>query len=101
LNERKFQLEWDKVKAAANVYKHGVSFELAATVFRDPRLLSVADLMHSETEERWASIGTASNGSILCIVYLWSESEPVVIKIRIISARKATLAEAKHYNEGL
>jgi len=61
----------------------------------------VADLKHSEAEERWLSIGMASNGSILCIVYLWSESEPVMTKIRLISARRATPAEAMHYEEGL
>lgn len=101
MNERQFQFEWDEIKAADNVYKHGISFELAATIFYDPRLLTVADLAHSETEERWLSIGMASNGSILCIVYLWSESEPVVTKVRLISARKATPAEAKYYQEGL
>jgi hypothetical protein len=52
LNDRQFQFEWDEIKAAANVRKHGVSFELAATVFSDPRLLTVADLEHSEIEER-------------------------------------------------
>jgi uncharacterized protein len=101
LDERQFQFEWDEIKAATNVYRHGVSFELAATIFHDPRLLTVADLEHSETDERWLSLGMASNGSILCIVYLWSESEPVTTKIRLISARKATSAEAVYYEEGL
>lgn len=101
MDERQFQFEWDEIKAAANVYKHGISFELAATVFYDPLLVTVADLVHSETEERWVSIGIAANASILCIVYLWSESEPLVTKVRLISARKATPAEAKQYEEGL
>jgi hypothetical protein len=29
------QFEWDPAKAADNLAKHGVSFEEAATVFRD------------------------------------------------------------------
>jgi hypothetical protein len=33
--------------------EHGVSFELAASVFRDPRALSVFDIDHSEDEGRW------------------------------------------------
>src|SRR5271165_3723549 len=74
---------------------------LAATIFHDPRLLTVADLEHSETEERWLSIGMASNGSILCIVYVWTETEPVMTKIRLISARRATPAEIIHYQERL
>jgi hypothetical protein len=65
LTERQFQFEWDEIKAAANARKHGVTFDLASTVFRDPQLLTTADLEHSETEERWFSIGWASNGTIL------------------------------------
>ena len=68
MNERQFQFEWNEIKAAANLRKHGVSFELASTVFNDPRLLTVADLEHGETEERWFSIGWASSGAILSIV---------------------------------
>jgi hypothetical protein len=57
LHGGQFQLEWDEVKAATNERKHGVSLDLARTVFNDPLLLTVADLEHSETEERWFSIG--------------------------------------------
>jgi uncharacterized protein len=70
LNDQQFQFEWDEIKAAANLRKHGVSFDLASTVLHDPRLLTFADLEHSETEERWFSIGWASNGKMLSIVYL-------------------------------
>ena len=101
MNGPMFQFEWDEVKANASVRKHGVSFELARTVFNDPRLLTVADLEHSEDEERWFSIGYAANGSILSVVYLWSEADPAVTKIRLISARIATQTEILHYREGL
>ena len=101
LDERQFQFEWDEIKAAANLRKHGVSFELAFTVFNDPRLLTVADLEHSETEERWFSIGWASNGTMLCVSYLWSESDPATTKIRFISAREATKTEIRQYQESL
>src|SRR5260370_22160262 len=52
VNERPFQFEWDEAKADANVRKHGVTFELASTIFFDPNLLMVADVEHSEAEER-------------------------------------------------
>ena len=100
MNERQFQFEWDEIKAADNVRKHGVSFELACTVFHDPRLLTTADLQHSEIEERWFSIRSARNGAILSVVYLWSESDPALMKIRLISARKATQKESRHYQDG-
>ena len=97
MDERKYQFEWDEDKAAGNVLKHGISFELASTIFADPGLLTVADLEHSAIEERWFSIGLASDGKILSIVYLWSESEPPVTKVRLISARRATSTEISHY----
>ena len=101
MNGRPFQFEWDEVKADANVRKHGVSFEVACTVFNDPRLLTVADLEHSEIEERWFSIGWARNGAMLSVVYLWSDADPGPAKIRLISARTATQTEIRHYQEGL
>jgi len=67
--DRPFQFEWDEAKAESNARKHGVTFELAATVFHDPRLLTVADVEHSDIEERWFSVGDASNGSVLSVVY--------------------------------
>jgi uncharacterized DUF497 family protein len=35
--------EWDPVKAAANVKKHRVTFEEAASVFLDPAALTFSD----------------------------------------------------------
>ena len=101
MGARSFQFEWDEVKADANARKHGVTFEMASTVFHDPQLLTVPDLEHSETEERWFSVGCASNGAILSVVYLWSDADPVATKIRLISARRATPTESRHYQKGL
>jgi len=75
LNEREIQFKWNDVKATQNLRKHGVSFDLARTVFADRHILTVADLEHSEAEERWLSIGSASNGAVLSVVYLWRENE--------------------------
>ena len=58
-------------------------------------------LEHSETEERWFSIGCAGNGAMLSVVYLWSDADPEPTKIRLISARTATQTEIRHYQEGL
>lgn len=101
MNDRQFQFEWDEIKAAANTRKHAVTFELASTVFYDPGLLTVADFEHSEIEDRWFSIGGASNGKLLTIVYLWAESDPAVTKIRLISAREATQSETRYDGERL
>lgn len=76
MNEKLFQFEWDENKAASNFRKHHVSFEPASSVFRDPNILTAADLQHSEIEERWCPIGWANNGKILSIIYLWLEIDP-------------------------
>jgi hypothetical protein len=99
LSDRHFQFEWNESKAAANIRKHGVSFELASSVFTDPRLLSVADLEHSEAEERWFSVGCAVNGAILSVIYVWHEIDQATTKIRLISARQATRSEIRFYEE--
>jgi len=96
-----FQFEWDEVKADANLRKHGITFELASTIFFDPNLLTTADLYHSETEDRWFSVGIAGNGVLLSAVYLWSDSDPAAIKVRLISARRATQSECGQYQEAL
>lgn len=98
--ERLVRFDWDKAKAQSNVRKHGVSFEVASTVFDDPRLVTAADLQHSEIEDRWLSIGLGAGGLILAVVYLWFAG-PTTTMIRLISARKATRKEIRHYLEAL
>ncbi len=65
LSARECQFEWNEAKAAANLRKHGVSFELASSIFGDPRILTLADTTHSESQERWLSVGLANNGAPL------------------------------------
>jgi uncharacterized DUF497 family protein len=99
LDGHQYQFEWDEVKAASNARKHGVSFDLAATIFHDPRLISLPDLEHSEAEDRWFSIGLAGNGEMFSVVYRWWQSDPATTTIRLISARPATATEVRHYQE--
>ena len=100
MSARQFQFDWDEVKARNNVRKHGISFDLAGTIFGDPHLLTVADLEHGHGEERWFSVGCASNGVLISVAYQWAEPSPIVTRIRLISARKATQAEIRYYQEG-
>ncbi len=52
-----FEIDWDPAKAKSNQVKHGVTFEDAMDVFRDPLALSIHDDDHSDREIRWVSIG--------------------------------------------
>lgn len=53
----RYDFEWDIRTARSNFRKYKISFERAASVFRDPHLLSIPDEEHSESEERWITMG--------------------------------------------
>ena len=53
-----YKFEWDHGKANANKRKHKIGFQRAATVFRDPYIISIFDDEHSNTEDRWLTLGT-------------------------------------------
>lgn len=99
MDQYQFHFEWHEGKAAANLRKHGVSFEQASTIFGDPGILTLADTTHSEPEERWFSIGLTSNGALVSAAYLWTDAGGGLIKIRLITARRATAAETRYYTE--
>lgn len=92
-------ITWDSNKAQANIKKHGVSFEVASTVFNDPHHLSVLD-SKDHGEERWVTIGLAADKKTLVVVHTYLDSATDEF-IRIISARKATKKERKNYEEGI
>ena len=84
--------EWDLKKAATNLKKHGVSFDDAATVFADSLSATQFDREHSAREERFITMGVDQSGKLLLIAHTDRGGY-----IRIISARKATTAERKGY----
>ena len=92
-----YNFEWHDQKAKENRKKHKVSFEQAATVFKDPDALSVYDLDHSNQEERWLTVGLSSNGSLLVVNHTFIKTNENATLIRIISSRKATKAERVKY----
>jgi uncharacterized protein len=53
---RDMVFDWDEDKAASNLRKHGVAFELAQQVWDDPAHVIVFD-RYEENEERWHAIG--------------------------------------------
>jgi len=85
---------WDGTKAALNKRKHGVSFEEAQTVFYDEHAIEFLDPDHSEREDRFIMLGLSLKLRLLVVCHCVREAQSV---IRLISARKATRHEAKHY----
>lgn len=88
------RIEWDPRKAAANLRKHGVSFEYAQTVFADERARLIDDPDHSEEEERFLLQGLSSTLRLLVVAHCYRAEGNL---IRIISARKATPDEQRYY----
>jgi uncharacterized protein len=95
-----YEFDWDPEKARRNVAKHGVRFEEAMVVFLDPLAVTVFDNDHSDSEERWATIGMTLAGRLLVVVHTHAEIDETTVAIRIISARAATKREARQYRTG-
>jgi uncharacterized protein len=91
------RFEWDERKNRSNRTKHGVWFEEAQSVFRDPNARLFDDPEHSEKEDRFILIGLSFTARPLNVVDCCKESDS---EIRIISARKASKKELKFYEEG-
>jgi uncharacterized DUF497 family protein len=89
------RFEWDRVKAARNAQKHGVTFDEARTVFADDLAGIGPDPDHaSEKEERELIAGQSTRSRLLLVSFL--ERGDVV---RIISAPLLTRPERRLYEE--
>ena len=89
------RFEWDAAKSRNNRRNHGVSFEEARTVFYDENAIEFYDDAHSEWEDRFLLLGVSSRLRVLMVCHCLCEGGDT---IRIISARKATATERKHYS---
>ena len=78
---------WDPEKNRTNQQKHGINFETAQLVFRDP---------HPQ-EQRWQIMGVIE-GTTVTVIYTLPEAEGQ--SGRIISARRATRHERREYEQG-
>ena len=94
------RFEWDEAKHLSNQRKHdGVSFEEALRVFQDPLHVSVQDRIEGG-EQRWQTVGAVQGFVILVVAHTVTEQDAdggSVEVIRIISARRATPRERRHY----
>jgi len=91
---KEIRFEWDEKKDNLNQRKHGISFLEAQTVFSDENGFLLDDPDHSLEEERFILLGISSKLRLLVISHTYRKADLV---IRIISARKATRTEQKHY----
>ncbi len=95
------RFEWDEAKNLSNRRKHGVSFEEASQVFRDPLYVSVQDRVEGG-ELRWQTLGLVEGLLLLTVAHTVREERDdgtLVDVIRIISARPATRKERRRYED--
>lgn len=97
MSEAQLDTTWDPLKAQSNIAKHGVTFVQAAMVLLDAMALTTFDGAHSETEERWFTLGTSSDGKLLAVSHTYQHTGPIHVNVRIISAREATKRERQQY----
>lgn len=92
---------WDPDKAASNLRKHGVGFEIALRVFADPLALSEQDRIEGG-EQRWRTLGMVDRHLLLLVAHtIGDENEDGrhIEIIRIISARAADRTERRRYEQ--
>jgi uncharacterized protein len=87
---RDTRFEWNDAKAAANVVKHRVSFDLARLVFDDPFVQEQPD--DDETDEDRVKTTGSAMGFLLVVISTERNG-----RMRIISARRATPHERKEF----
>jgi len=93
------RFEWDENKAQSNLRKHGLSFQQAVRVFSDPFQLVDQD-RYVDGEERWQTIGSIDNFTIVVVAHTIRDHEQGTEVIRIISARRAGPHERRRYDAG-
>jgi len=89
------RFDWNPQKEKVNLGKHGISFVQASTVFADALSSTIADPDHSFGEFRFLTLGMSNVNRLLVVVHIEEDDE-----IRIISARPATHAERRRYEQG-
>lgn len=87
------EFEWDADKAVANLARHGVSFEEAATVLQAGNVIEEPD---GSNRDHFRTIGFSGGARIITVI----NKDASIGRIRIISAWHATPAEQRRYNEG-
>jgi len=95
------RFEWDLAKAAINLRKHAISFDIALRVFADPFALT-EQVRIEGGEQRWQTLGIVEGHLLLVVAHTVRDDEedgqPIEI-IRIISARAADRKERRRYEQ--
>ncbi len=92
--------EWDEDKNLTNFKKHEVWFAEAQTAWADELSIEYFDSLHSIEEDRFIRIGRSAGSSARLLLIVFCERDESK-RIRLISAREATISEMRTYEEGV
>lgn len=95
------RFEWDEAKNLSNQHKHGISFEDASELFRDPLFVSLKERI-VDGEQRWQTFGEVDGWLLVMVAHTIREENrqgTMIEVIRIISARYATRKERQFYED--
>jgi uncharacterized DUF497 family protein len=90
------KFDWDRKKDAANLRKHGISFQESIPVFIDLNRIETLDDRDDYGEERWLTVGF--NGRLLLSVVYTLRGQTLDV-YRLISSRKADIYEEIQYRK--
>jgi len=85
------EFEWDPVKAAGNLVKHGVSFEVASVLFADGASVHMDASQQGDGEVRRKAVRFI-DGRLFTLVDTLRNGV-----IRVISARRSNTREARYH----
>jgi len=92
--QKPLQIHWDPAKAERNQSKYGVSFDEAATVFKDRHAVFSDDEEHSQKERREIVTGMSNRKRLLTCFFARAEGS-----VQVIAARTATHRERQDYDD--
>lgn len=87
------KFEWDEVKNAANIEKHGIDFNDAHELFHGD-MVQFPDLRRDYGEERFIAVGRIRNR---LVIVAFTKRPPEII--RLISLRKANDREKERFEK--
>jgi uncharacterized DUF497 family protein len=90
-----FLFEWDEAKAASNLAKHGVPFDVATLVFLDEAVIIFDATKVVDCEPRSKAVGIVK-GRLFTVVFTNRQG----IR-RLISARRSNNKETRAYGRSL
>ena len=83
------EFEFDSAKSMSNLEKHGISFDSAKQLWRDPRVLILEARLN--VEPRWVAVGSIGKKHWSAIFTYRSD------RVRIISVRRSRSREVALY----